>query len=258
MQNLQNVQNLSSFSRKFGGSVTLQDYIKSLSGLVAYYPLDETSGNAINRAPATLGSFDGTLTSVTQGVAGQSGNAYTFDGSTSTINLGNASSSNSLKPALPITIGFFMKFSANPATIDRFIIGLDQWTATAYAGVNVSLTTAGAIGAGLGNGAGSGSTNRRNFIATTALSTNTWYFITGVFNSASDIDIFYNELEKATTNSGTAAAIGYTTAPSRIGSSEDGVRIGYFPGTIQHAFVLNRAMTQQERENILTQASFFF
>lgn len=58
----------------------LQQYIKNLSGLVAYYPLNETSGNAINRAPATFGTLNGTVNGVTQGVVGRIGKAYSFDG----------------------------------------------------------------------------------------------------------------------------------------------------------------------------------
>lgn len=57
----------------------LGEYIESLSGLVAYYPLDETSGNAINNAPSTLDLYDGSVSGVAQGVAGQIGNAYTFN-----------------------------------------------------------------------------------------------------------------------------------------------------------------------------------
>lgn len=84
MQNLQNLHSISSLS---GGNKTvapttqsLSDYIKSISGLDAYYKLDETSGNAINTAPATIGTLDGTITGATQGVAGLVGNAYSFDG----------------------------------------------------------------------------------------------------------------------------------------------------------------------------------
>lgn len=54
--------------------------LQGMSGLVAYYPMNELSGDTINRSPATKGSYNGTATGVTYGVAGQAGNAYTFDG----------------------------------------------------------------------------------------------------------------------------------------------------------------------------------
>ena len=80
MHNLQSFQNISGFSNT-NAVVTLQSYIKSLSGLVAYYPMDETSGTtAVNQAPDTLGTLDGTITGATINQAGQSGTAYSFDG----------------------------------------------------------------------------------------------------------------------------------------------------------------------------------
>ena len=83
MHNLQSFQNISGFSNTNAveAVVTLQSYIKSLSGLVAYYPMDETSGTtAVNQAPDTLGTLDGTITGATINQAGQSGASYSFDG----------------------------------------------------------------------------------------------------------------------------------------------------------------------------------
>lgn len=78
------------FRRRDEGTTTptLSDYIKSLSGLVAYYPLDEASGNAINQAPDTLGSYDGTVVGMTQNVDGLIGKAYSSDGVGDQLTLG--------------------------------------------------------------------------------------------------------------------------------------------------------------------------
>lgn len=62
-------------------SQRLKQYIKHLPGLVAYYPLNETAGaTAYNKAPATLGTLNGTTTGATIGQAGQVGRSYSFDG----------------------------------------------------------------------------------------------------------------------------------------------------------------------------------
>jgi len=74
------------------GGQSLNNYIFSIPNLVAYYPLDETSGNAINRAPATYGGLNGTLTSTIQGTQGQRGLGYTFDGANSVVNMSPNSS----------------------------------------------------------------------------------------------------------------------------------------------------------------------
>jgi hypothetical protein len=65
----------------------LSHYIKHLSGLVAYYPLDEVSGNALNRAPGTLGSLNGANTDITAAQPGKAGRAYSFNGSSSKVTI---------------------------------------------------------------------------------------------------------------------------------------------------------------------------
>ena len=83
MRNLQSFQNISGFSNTNAveAVVTLQSYIKSLSGLVVYYPMDETSGSTtVNQAPDTLGTLNGTITGATINQEGQSGASYSFDG----------------------------------------------------------------------------------------------------------------------------------------------------------------------------------
>ena len=57
---------------------TLTSYIRGLSGLVAYYPLDELSGNVANDKSGN--GLNGTITGATVGQAGKVGKAYSFDG----------------------------------------------------------------------------------------------------------------------------------------------------------------------------------
>lgn len=71
------------------GGKSLYGKILSLPGLVAYYPFNETSGNAINRAPSTFGSFNGTVTGATQGTPGLVGKAYSFDGTNDEVSFGD-------------------------------------------------------------------------------------------------------------------------------------------------------------------------
>src|SRR5665213_1788159 len=57
-----------------------------LTGLLSYWPLDESSGPAIDHAPG--GNNNGTPTSVTQGAAGKINTAYAFNGTTSQVDMG--------------------------------------------------------------------------------------------------------------------------------------------------------------------------
>lgn len=72
-----------------------------LTGLVSYWKLDESSGNALD----SVGSNHLSLTGgVTQGAAGKIGTAYTFNGSTGRLNLASA-----VIGTLPFTVSFWMK-----------------------------------------------------------------------------------------------------------------------------------------------------
>ena len=117
MQNVLNVQNVQSSTGTIVSdpSAQLFNAISSLPGLLAYYPLNETSGNAINRAPATFGLYNGTVSNATQGAAGSIGNAYSFDGSGDRVIIP------SIVPAA--TFSFILAFKRNgaQANSDRII-----------------------------------------------------------------------------------------------------------------------------------------
>src|ERR1035438_3485707 len=59
-----------------------------LTGIISYWKLDESSGNAIDAAG---GGNNGTPTSVTQGAPGEINTAYSFNGTSSKVDMGNPS-----------------------------------------------------------------------------------------------------------------------------------------------------------------------
>ena len=125
MRNLQSFQNISGFSNTNAveAVVTLQSYIKSLSGLVAYYPMDETSGTtAVNQAPDTLGTLDGTITGATINQAGQSGTAYSFDNINDLVDCGN----NAAFQITTGTIGAFMKADAALGVLTNAVVSKEN------------------------------------------------------------------------------------------------------------------------------------
>lgn len=84
MQNIQSLQAGRFNTPKSAPSPTaaLFAYITALSGLVVYYPMNETSGNAVNYAPATIGTLPGVNTGIVYNQAGQAGGSYQYNGST--------------------------------------------------------------------------------------------------------------------------------------------------------------------------------
>lgn len=103
---------------------------------VAYYKLDETSGNAID----VVNGYNGTLFGgVTQGVDGKFGTAYSFDGS-GFVNLGQPSDLN-LLPQSTWTIRVWMKTtSLNGSIISKGDFGNRQyhlWFANGFITANI-------------------------------------------------------------------------------------------------------------------------
>ncbi len=115
MQNIANIANVSGFSGStaFDISTFIYNKITSIPDLLIYYPFDETSGDAINKAPDTIGSYDGTVTDVTQGVVGNLGKAYYFNGSSAYVIVQDA-----IATLDDFTISFFLS-TTTTATVTR-------------------------------------------------------------------------------------------------------------------------------------------
>lgn len=137
MQNIKNIQNIQN-SIKSNGITPLQrlySYITHLSGLVAYYPLNESSGSiAYNKSPSTIGTNDGSTTGATIGQSGQLGKAYSFDGS------GDRVVVTSIHPSTTFSFAFAFKRNGTPDANDRII---DQASGGPLKGWHVNLNTDG-------------------------------------------------------------------------------------------------------------------
>lgn len=193
MQNIQSLQSINSAGKISGNStVTLQSYIKSIPALVAYYPLDESTGTtAFNRAPATSGTLDGVNSNAVVGQAGQSGLAYDFEATSSShITVPDNASLNSD----PFSI--FALFNAESLTGNDFEDNLIN-----KEGANSGYALR--IGGGTVNfmvGSGSGTPQAKD--PDVSISTGTWYWAFGVYDGT-DIKVYLNDELKATTESAT-------------------------------------------------------
>lgn len=93
----------------------MRNYISNIGGLSVYYPFNETSGNALNLAPSTIGTLDGTVTGATQGASGAVGNAYSFGGD------GDRVAVTGFTPTTTFSFAFAMKRNGTQDTNDRVI-----------------------------------------------------------------------------------------------------------------------------------------
>ena len=214
-----------SIPRKKSRAERLQTYIKSLSGLVAYYPLDEASGNAINRAPATQGSLDGIATGATQGVTGLVGNAYSFDGVDDLITISDSAPLGGLPE---VTIFFLINLPV--ISVFRKIMRSDAY--------DFGLNNSGSIFTEL-LGLSNGNSGTWDSQPGGGVDDDTWRLFTITYDG-SQILGFLNGVVVETTASVSGTINGATSLV--IGNSGG----EWYQGLMQHIGFLNRALTPAE------------
>lgn len=212
-------------------------------GLLLHYKLD---GNAIDY---TINGHDGILNGpVSVGdVYNNQGMAYYFDGSDDYIDLPNDPS---LKPQLPITISYLVKFDF----LD--LVGTQMFTTdyeqNNYHGVwaNLSADGLGHVGIHFGGGQGSnGANNRRTKLSTSTVEVQKWYRLTFVVQSANDMDIYIDCVDAGGSYSGSGPTnIAYSSTPGSIGrvDAHSGLSAYYFSGALDDFSYWNRALSQAE------------
>jgi hypothetical protein len=110
-----------------------------LSGLLAYWKLDETSGNAAD----STGTYTGTSGNITYDATGKLGRCYDFNGTSSDVSLGNV-----IKPTNAMSAACWFKASSST---NNFPI-LDCHTyGTNYEGYNFQMYTDSAVGVFFGS-----------------------------------------------------------------------------------------------------------
>ncbi len=202
----------------------LSNYIKNSSGLIAYYPLDETEGAvAFNRAPETLGSLNGSISGAELGVEGLVGTAFSFDGNNDVIEIANT---DILDITGEITISALVKPDAS-LNAENGILSKTMYNAILNADGKARFE----LEAG----------GYTNFLSDQTLAADTWYLVVMTYDSE-NMRTYINGVEDA--NSPTAETDAITT-------NSDALKIGlhatgYFKGDMQHIALFDRAFTAAE------------
>ena len=204
------------------------------AGLVAAYAFDEGSGTTAT--DITGHGLKGTISGATWTAQGWDGNALSFNGSSSYVDLTNPTL---LKITGSVTWSAWVKSAANPAT-DGQIIAKSSSTA------GWQLKTS--QGAGQQRFAVAVSPTSSSFTvrySSTVRSLNTWYFVAGVYSAAArTLDIYVNGILDNGSLVGTVPASQYNSSVNvNIGRRSGGT---YFNGTIDEVRLYNRALTQSE------------
>ena len=197
-------------------------------GLVAAFSFDEGSGTTVTDASGT--GNNGTTANTTWVAAGRYGKALTFNGTSSRVNVPDAT-------ALHLSTGMTLEAWVNPTTVSN------SWRDVIYKGNDnyflEATSTGGSAPAGGGIfGNGSATTTVK---APTALTRSTWSHIALTYDGAT-LRLFVNGTQVAT--QARTGAIRTSTNPLQIGS--DSIFGQYFSGSIDEVRVYNRALTAAE------------
>lgn len=198
-----------------------------LSGLMGYWKLDESSGNA---ADSTGSGFTGTSSNITYNAGGIINRCYTFNGSTSKVVIGNV-----IKPTTSISISVWTKDGGQPA--EKFVIGHTIWSG-AWKGWRFTRYDGNSAGVLLTDGAGS----FLDVAFGNNYSNDAWHHT--VFTWDGTTAYVYKDGVK---NAGWAWSntIGYTTTHNlTFGANESGGQV--YDGEIDEIGIWNRALVDSE------------
>src|ERR1017187_9379169 len=202
-----------------------------LTGIVSYWTLDETSGNAIDVAG---GGNNGTPSGVTQHIAGKINTAYGFNGTSSYIELGN-------KANLSLTTS---------GSISAWIYPTD----VTHMGLIVSKGNPGSDLNGFNLGflyntlywelANSTTRISGSYSIAGHIVNNTWYLVTLTWDG-SHVNLYLNGLAVSAPVAQTVTPVS-SVYPFRIGARGDYLGSSLFLGTIDEVGVWGRALTAAE------------
>jgi fibronectin type 3 domain-containing protein len=221
--------NLSSYSNTATATT-----LATISGLVAAYSFNEGTGVTVTDSSGN--GLTGTISGATWTTAGKYGNALSFNGTSSYVDLGNPTA---LQLTGSMTWSAWINAAANPPDDGQIVAksdGSSGWqfktspdTGTHTFGVAVSNS--------------SGSPVQRYSAITRSL--NTWYHVAGVYNAtAGTLDIYVNGVLNNGVLSGTVPASQLNSAVNaNIGRRTGGF---YFNGIIDEVRIYNRALSQAE------------
>ena len=203
-------------------------------GLVAAYNFNEGSGTTVTDASGN--GITGNIFGATWTTGGRNGNALSFNGSSSYVDLGN--------PALlqitgSMTWSAWVEAAANPADDGQIVAKSDD--ASGW-----QLKTSPDTGPHTFGVRVAGATNAfARCYSTTVRSLNVWYHVAGVYDaSARTLDIYVNGVPDNGTSSGTIPASQINSAVNvNIGRRSGGY---YFNGVIDDVRIYNRALSQAE------------
>ncbi len=231
------IDELRIYNRALSQAEIQNDMNTPVGGQVAAYAFNEGTGSIVSDASGNgnTGQIYGAIWTTN----GRFGDALSFNGTSSYVDLGTPSS---LKTTGSMTWSAWVMSSGNPPDDGQIVAqsdGTNGWqlktspdTGPRTFGVAVSA-----------NGS-----NHIQRYSRTVLALNTWYYVTGVYNAvAQTLDIYVNGVQDDGVLSGTVpASQSVPNVDATIGERSGGY---YFNGVIDELRIYNRALSQAEIQN---------
>lgn len=210
-----------------GGASTLLD------GLVSYWKLDESSGDAIDSA----GSNNGTVVGATQGTSGKIGTAYSFDGNDE-INYGSDPVGLEFGAGEDFSISIWFKTSN---TSFQFMLGKGgDSTISTQKGYGLAITGGGSVYGFIHDG------SRQIFTALgTGYNNNNWHQYTALFDRNGNLTRYVDGVELGSEDISSVSGSLSSDKNLYVGRYENAVS-GKFIGAIDDVKIWGRLLTSSE------------
>lgn len=212
--------------------------------LAGYWHLDE--GTATTTYDASGLSNTGSSTAVTwaSGSNCKAGGCISFNGSSDYIDFGNQGIGSDIDGVSAITVSYWINIAAAPSAGNTFqTVGIVMGSSAG--GIDGRINESRKVTFG---GRSKSSDNFQNATSTTALSTNTWYHVAGVYNYGnSNISIYINgalDLSQSVTFGNTQYTHSWTSGADQIGNFPSQSR--YLNGKLDEIRIYNRALSATE------------
>lgn len=209
--------------------------------LVAYWKLDESSGNASD----SVGSATLTNSNVSYS-SGKINNGADFNGSTSNFTTGADTAALDITSNLSIT--FWFKSSSSSASM-HMIEKMDE-TGYNYRGYLVFMAS-GKIGFGVGNNSG-----YPQALSTSTYNDGNWHFLSCVYIPSTSITIYVDNSKDGELTSGVPSAITNNSKYFNVGRRNDGFGPDrYYSGSLDEIGVFSRSISTGEISSLYNSGS---